>query len=77
MLSFIYRLSRDFEKEHGIHPNLLYLNPEHLKFLREQLDNEAQLDNIVKLLGMEIMITSEVIHPHVVWTHLPWQRKAI
>ena len=77
MLSFIYRLSRDFENEHGIHPNLLYLNPSHLKFLREQLDNEAQLDNIVKILGMEIMVTTEVIHPHVVWTHLPWQRKAV
>ena len=77
MLSFIYRLSRDFEKEHGIHPNLLYLNPTHLQFLREQLDNEEQLDNIVKLLGMEIMVTNEVIHPHVVWTHLPWQRQAM
>ncbi|MDH5784261.1 MAG: hypothetical protein OEZ16_01470 [Chromatiales bacterium] len=77
MLSFIYRLARDFEKEHGIHPNLLYLNPTHLQFLREQLDNEEQLDNIVKLLGMEIMITKEVIHPHVVWTHLPSQRQAM
>jgi hypothetical protein len=77
MLSFIYRLARDFEKEHGIYPNLLYLSPIHLQFLREQLDNEAQLDNIVKRLGMEIMITGEVIHPHVVWTHLPWQRQVI
>lgn len=77
MLSFICRLASDFEKEHGIHPNLLYLNPIHLKFLRQQLDNEAQLDNIVKLLGMEIIVTSEVIHPHVVWTHLPWQRQAM
>ena len=76
MLSFIYRLVRDFEQEHGIHPNLLYLNSTHLRFLREQLD-EQQLDNIVKLLGMEIMVTNEVIHPHVVWTHLPWQRKAV
>ena len=77
MLSFIYRLIRDFEKEHGIHPNLLYLNPTHLKFLREQLDNDAQLDDIVKLLDMEIMVTGDVIHPHVVWTHMPWHREAI
>jgi hypothetical protein len=77
MLSFIYRLARDFEKEHGIHPNLLYLNPVHLQFLREQLGNESQLDNIVMLLGMEIMVTTEVIHPHVVWTHLPSQRQAM
>lgn len=76
MLSFIYRLARDFEKEHGIHPNLLYLSPTHLQFLREQLERD-ELDDIVRLLGMEIMITSEVIHPHVVWTHLPSQRKAV
>ena len=76
MLSFIYRLVRDFEKEHGIHPNLLYLNPTQMQFLREQLDNEVQLENIVSLLDMEIMVTTEVIHPHVVWTHLPGQRQA-
>ena len=77
MLSFIYRLISDFEKEHGIHPNLLYLNPTHLQFLRSQLKSETQLDDIVRLLEMEIMVTGEVIHPHVVWTHLPWQRKAV
>jgi hypothetical protein len=77
MLSFIYRLVHDFEQEHGIHPNLLYLNPSHLQFLREQLGNEVQLDNIVKLLGMEIMVTNEVIHPHVVWTHQPWHLEAM
>lgn len=77
MLSFIYRLTRDFEKEHGIHPNLLYLNTTHLRFLRQQLSREAQLDDIVRQLGMEIIVTDEVIHPHVVWTHLPWQRQAV
>ena len=77
MLSFIYRLARDFEKEHGVPPNLLYLNPTHLQFLRTQLDNEQQMDNIVKLLGMEVMVSSEVVHPHVVWTHLPWHRQAM
>lgn len=77
MLSFIYRLIHDFEKEHGIRPNLLYVNPIHLQVLKNQLDAESQLDDIVELLGMEIMVTSEVIHPHVVWTHLPWQREAI
>lgn len=77
MLSFVYRLAREFEKEHGIRPNLLYLNPSHLQFLREQLNDEQQLDNIVKLLGMEIMVTNEAIHPHVVWTHLPSQRQAV
>lgn len=77
MLSFIYRLARDFEKEHGVPPNLLYLNSTHLQFLREQLSDERQMDNIVKLLGMEIMVSDEVVHPHVVWTQLAWHRQAM
>lgn len=77
MLSFIYRLVRDFEKEHGIHPNLLYLNQAHMQFLREQLNSTKQLDDIVQMLGMEIILTQEAIHPHVAWTQLVWQRKAV
>lgn len=77
MLSFIYRLVRDFEKEHGIHPNLLYLNQKHLQSLYQQLESDEQLDRLVSLLGMEIVITQEVMHPHVAWTHLPWQREAV
>jgi hypothetical protein len=76
MLSFIYRLARDFEQEHGIHPNLLYLNPTHLQSLREQLDGSEQLDRVVQLLGMEVMVTREAMHPHVAWTQLPWRRQA-
>lgn len=77
MLSFIYRLVRDFEKEHGIRPNLLYINPSHLQSLHEQLDSNEQLDRLVDLIGMEIVITREVVHPHVAWTHMPWQREAV
>jgi hypothetical protein len=77
MLSFIYRLVRDFEKEHGLHPNLLYLNPVHLHTLQQQLDSHAQFDELVKMLGMEIVVTQEAVHPHVAWTHMPWQREAV
>ncbi len=77
MLSYIYRLVHDFEKEHGIQPNLLYLNPVHMDFLREQMGSGQQLDQIVLLLGMEIIITHEATHPHVAWTQLAWQRKAV
>ncbi len=52
MLSFIYRLVRDFEVEHDIHPNLLYLSQVHMHVLREQLNTTEQLDEIVQLLGM-------------------------
>jgi len=77
MLSFVYRLVRSFEQEHGIHPNLLYLSPAHMQLLREQLDACEQLDDIVNLLGMEIIVTDESMHPHVAWTSTQWQRKAV
>jgi len=77
MLSFIYRLVRDFEVEHDIHPNLLYLSQVHMHVLREQLNTTEQLDEIVQLLGMEIIITQEATHPHVAWTQLAWPRKAV
>lgn len=30
MLSYIYRQIREFENQHGILPNLLYINEEHV-----------------------------------------------
>jgi len=77
MLSFIYRLVRDFEKEHGIHPNLLYLNQAHMSALREQLGTTIRIDELVGLLGMEILLTEEVLHPRVAWVQVAWQRQAV
>ncbi len=77
MLSFVYRLVRSFEQEHGVHPNLLYLSSVHMQSLREQLDACDQMDDIVNLLGMEIIITDETMHPHVAWTSPQWRRKAV
>jgi hypothetical protein len=77
MLSFVYRLVRSFEQEHGVHPNLLYLSPAHLHSLRQQLDACEQMDDIVNLLGMEIIVTRETVHPHVAWTSTQWRRMAV
>lgn len=77
MLSFIYRLVRDFEKEHGIQPNLLYLNQTHMSALQEQMGSTIRLDELVGLLGMEIILTEEARHPHVAWVQLAWQRQAV
>ncbi len=64
MLSHIYRIVMQFERSHGYRPNLIYLNPIHFHYLREQLDNR-NMEQIRLLLGMEIIITSDAIHPHV------------
>jgi hypothetical protein len=77
MLSFIYRLVCNFRKEHGEHPNQLYLNQTHLSALREQMGSQITLDELVQLLEMEIILSQEAIHPHVAWVQPAWQRQAV
>ena len=76
MLSHIFRLIKDFEKEHGIHPNLLHLNKEHIEHLKSSFDNGYSLQQIMELLDMELVIEEEIMHPHVVWTTVAQTRIA-
>jgi hypothetical protein len=68
MLSFIYRLIRDFEQEHGIHPNVLYINEVHARHLKYGIAEHYSYQAIRDLLRMELVISRETIHPHVAWT---------
>jgi hypothetical protein len=70
MLSFINRLVRDFELEHGIHPNLLYLNRFHAEHLKTAFDADYSLSQILDVLGMELIIENDISHPHVAWTQV-------
>ena len=70
MLSFIYQLARTFELEHGYPPNLLYLNNRHYTALMNALPEESTHDSLRLRLGMEIILTDEVVHPHVAWSRL-------
>lgn len=69
MLSYIFRLVRNFEQEHGIHPNLLYINPEHASHLKLSLDEQFTFQRIAELLHMEMIINQDIVHPHVSWTY--------
>lgn len=69
MLDYIYRLMRDFELEHGFKPNLLYLNKHHCVYLKLSFDSDLSLQSIVNILGMEVLIEQETVHPKVSWTH--------
>lgn len=67
MLSFIYRLCRDFEHQNGYRPNVLLINPEHCARLREDF---GELDDYIKmrrLLGLEILMRKDAVHPRVGW----------
>lgn len=65
MLSYIYRLVRDFEQRHDTRPNLIYLNQQHFSMLKSQLAKFIGLERLVTLLGMEVVISEEATHPHV------------
>jgi hypothetical protein len=65
MLSFIYRLAIDFEREHGMAPNLLYLNHYHHLRLQSDLPDSSDL---CRLLRMEIVVDRQIAHPQVVWS---------
>lgn len=70
MLSFILRIVGDFEREHGIHPNLLYLNHFHAAHLTTAFDQNYSLSKILELLDMELIIESDISHPRVAWTQI-------
>ena len=73
MLSFIYRIANEFEQEHGFRPNVLYLNHRHYTQLRMELSEIRNLGALSRLLGMEIVLESELSHPHTCWSPVDWQ----
>ncbi len=74
MLSFIYQLARQFELKHGFAPNLIQLNYEQFEHLRVELADIEGLDKLSRVLGMEIVLTSDQPHPSVSWSAVDWSR---
>jgi hypothetical protein len=74
MLSYIYGISKDFERENGFPPNLLYMNYAHLECLKQQLAEPNDFGALITFLGMELIITQESVHPSVVWASAPWKQ---
>lgn len=75
MLDYLYRLVAGFEREHGIHPNLLYINAHHIEHLTASFNQKYTLSQIMNMLEMELVIDNYTTHPHVCWSQLS-QRKA-
>ena len=76
MLSYIYQIASRFEKNHGVAPTLIYLNQAQYRQLREDMVGIPDLQSVVSLLGMEIVISEETIHPHVTWSAIKWRTAA-
>jgi len=74
VLSFIYHLANEFELEQGFRPNVLSMNHQHFGRLKADLAAIPDLDTITRLLGMEIVLDDQLVHPHVYWTAVDWRR---
>ena len=68
MLSFLYRIFVDFECQHGIAPNLLYLNYQHFEQLRNSLPGLRDTSELLRRLDMELILQNDVRHPRVAWS---------
>ena len=78
MLSYIYSIVGDFERRHGHIPNLLYISPEHLRRLRQSFPDHRDMEDLVRLLGMHIVISRDATRPRVAWSDNSWvQRSAV
>ena len=67
MLSYIIRLAFDFESQHGFMPNMLYLNKEQFQRWQDEFDNPADFDELSRRLSLEMIISTDALHPHVAW----------
>lgn len=67
MISYLLRLIDEFKREHGCRPNLLYLNTFHLDHLRAEFSDDVSMQRMCEMLEMELIVTQEIIHPHVAW----------
>ena len=76
MISFLYQLATQFERANGYRPNLVYLHPSHFEVLRRDLAAIRGLGELVRFLGMEIVIDGEICHPHVGWSAIEWPATA-
>ena len=74
MLSFLYHLAHDFELSHGYHANLLYISQVHFDALRQELAGIHDLAKLTRFLGMDVVISDEATHPHVVWQPIEWTK---
>lgn len=65
MFSHIVSLMKDYEQHHGARPNVVILNETHYGYLREELPGVRDHNSVVAILGVDIALSDEVLHPQV------------
>lgn len=63
MLSHVVTLVKSYEQSHGIRPNVVYMNETHYGYLREELPFVRDHNDVVAILGVDIALNDEALHP--------------
>lgn len=68
MLSYILRIMQEFERMHGRHPQVIYLNPRHMHHLMHECPDLFSERRPVPL-GFRIVVLpeKELSHPKAAW----------
>ncbi len=72
MLSYIYRIVREFQQTHHCSPNILYLNKEQFHHLRHSFADPDDIGAMTDQLAMYIIISHDVLHPHLASIEKCW-----
>jgi len=77
VLSYLYQLIRGFRREHGILPNVLYVNHRHYQQLTLDLPAFPTHAALCGFLALEVHVAQDVAHPHVAWVRSAARASAI
>lgn len=67
MLSFLFRLIRAYQREHGFLPNVLYINDFHYQQLFESLPEFTNHEEIAAFLQLDVVLQADAVHPSIAW----------
>jgi hypothetical protein len=65
MLSHIVSLVNEYERHHGVRPNVVFLNETHYGYLREELPGVRDHGEVVSILGIDIALSDDALQPQV------------
>jgi hypothetical protein len=63
MLSHIVTLMREYERHHGVRPNVVFMNETHYGYLREELPFVRDHDEVIAILGVDIALNDDAMNP--------------
>lgn len=63
MLSHIVTLLSSYERNHGVRPNVVYMNETHYGYLREELPFVRDHNDVIAILGVDIALNDEAMNP--------------